>query len=360
MSKYNRRKRQARGLALQLRNAAEAERVFEQPDPLKQYVRRFGWLAITRDYVERFRAAALGRQWKYLTLPGKHSSDIGLLLRAGLIERNGEGKLCVAICDKDWAEEVARELLAFGGVLAYSPRLLNVELALERSTLRNQFPFDVINLDLCNSLIQAENVRNLETIEWIFKLQKGQAFLLLLTTRPDHQARQHLVELLNQNLANEDEFREAYVEEYGANNANRSLADYTRFTQIVFPKTIARWARYRGYRTTEHFVAKYRRQDGFDMICHSFEFEPLGLLAPAKMHAPRFDTIPANNIDERLNNELPRRTRIQAENAYVEFISTLPARQARDVRTILLNDQALERDLNNESEALIGWTSAGV
>ena len=150
------------------------------------------------------------------------------------------------------------ELLVLGGVLAYSPRLLNVELALERSPLRNEFPFDVINLDLCNSLIQAENVRNLETIEWIFKLQKGQAFLLLLTTRPDHQARQHLVELLNQNLANEDVFREAYVAEYMEPTMPNRVWQITReYTQIVFPKAIARWARYRGYRTTEHFVAKY-------------------------------------------------------------------------------------------------------
>ena len=360
MSKARDRKPQNRELAQTLRKAAEAERVFEQPDPLKQYVRRFGWLAIIENYVQRLRQAALDREWKYLTLPGKYSIDIGLLYQAGLIDVNEQGKLCVAICDETYAEDVAVELRAFGGVLAYSNRQLNDELGLERSSLRNEFPFDVINLDLCNSLIQAENVRNLEAIEWIFKLQKGQAFLLLLTTRPDHQARQHLVELLNQNLANEDEFREAYVAQYGADSADRSLTDYTRFTQIVFPKAIARWARYRGYRTTEHFVAKYRRQGGFDMICHSFEFEPLGLRAPAKIHAPRFATIPANNIDERLNNELSSRTRTQAETAYVEFISTLPLRQARDVRTILLNDQALEQDLNNESQALIGWTNAGV
>src|SRR5437588_11026238 len=120
MSKASRRRRQFRPVAQGLRDAADAERVFEQPDPLKQYVRRFGWLTVIQDYVERFRAAALDRQWKYLTLPGKHSPDIGLLWRAGLIEKNADGKLCVAICDKDWAEEVARELLAFGGILAYS------------------------------------------------------------------------------------------------------------------------------------------------------------------------------------------------------------------------------------------------
>jgi len=241
--------------------------------------------------------------------------------------------------------------------LAYSNRRLNDELALERSALRNQFPFDVVNLDLCNSLIQAENVRNLEAIEWIFKLQKGQSFLLLLTTRPDHQARQHLVEFLNQNLANEDEFRDAYVAHYGADDPNRSLVDFTKFTQIVFPKAIARWARYRGYRTTEHFVAKYRRQGGFDMICHSFELEPLGLRAPAKIHSPRFPTVPANDIDERLNHELPRRTRTLAETAYVEFISTLPPREAIDISAVLRGDQALEQQLSNESQALIGWTN---
>jgi hypothetical protein len=363
MTKYHRRKRQNRPLAQTLRDAAEAERVFEQPDPLKQYVRRFGWLTIISDYVQKLRLAELDRPWKYLTMPGKYSIDIGLLWRAGLIDKNSDGKLCVAICDEKHAEDVAGELRVLGGVLAYSNRRLNVELTLERSTLRREFPFDVVNLDLCNSLIQAENIRNLKAIEWIFKLQKGQSFLLLLTTRPDRGAREHLVELLNQNLVNEDEFRNAYIAEYGAQNADRSLNDFTRFTQIVFPKAIARWARYRGYRTTEHFVAKYRRPKtaqrpvAFDMICHSFELEPLGLRAPAKVHAPRFAAIPANNIDERLSHELPSLTRTLADTAYIEFIRTLPPRQAKDIDAILMANQALRTELSNESQSLIGWTN---
>jgi len=364
MSKYNQRKKQARSLALKLRNTAEAERVFEKPDPLKQYVRRFGWLAIIQEYLERLRQADLDRPWKYLTMPGKYSPDIGLLWRAGLIDKTGDGRLCIAICDERYAEEVAGDLRPLGGLLAYSPRRLNVELALERSQLRNEFPFDVVNLDLCNSLIQPENERNLETIEWIFKLQKGQSFLLLLTARAERKAREPLIEILNQNLQNEDEFRDSYIAEYGAETPNRSLSDFTRFTQIVFPKAIARWARYRGYRTIEHFVAKYRRPKeprrpvAFDMICHSFELQPLGVRAPAKIHAPRFETIPANNIDERLNHELNRTTRPLAENAYVEFISTLPRRHAINIDTVLQGDQALKTDLSAESQGLIGWTDA--
>jgi hypothetical protein len=315
-----------------------------------------GWLRIIEDYVRRLRDAELARPWKYLTLPGKYSIDIGLLWGAGIIDVMDDGKLSVAVCDTDYAEKVVADLQRKGGVLAYSNRSLGEELGDERSRLRDQFPFDVINLDLCNSLIQAQNVRNLETVEWIFKLQRGQSFLLLLTARPDQQDRERLLEILNQNLTDEDEFRNAYEQHYGGINPQLSLRNYSRFAQIVFPKAIARWARFRGYGTREHFVAKYRREGGFDMICHSFEFEPLGLRAPAKIHGPRFDQIPQNNIDERLNNELPSRTQNLATNAYVDFIQGLPPREPIDITAMLANDPALTAELGNESQRLIGWT----
>jgi hypothetical protein len=357
MTRGRRRKREARAEAIRLRSAAEEDAIYERPDPPKQYVRRFGWLRIIEDYVRRLRDAELERLWKYLTLPGKYSIDIGLLWQAGIIDVMEDGKLCVAVCDQKYAEKVAAELQPKGGILAYSNRPLDKELADERSQLRDQFPFDVVNLDLCNSLIQAENVRNLETIEWIFKLQRGQSFLLLLTARPDQQDRERLLEILNQNLANEDEFGDAYADQYAGRDAGLCLNNYTRFAQIVFPKAIARWARFRGYGTREHFVAKYRRQGGFDMICHSFEFEPLGLRAPAKIHAPRFHLVPQNNIDERLNNELSSRTQNLATAAYVEFNRSLPPREAIDVMAVLAADAALQTELGNESQALIGWTS---
>lgn len=363
MTKYDRRKKQNLPLAQTLRDAAKADRIFEKPDPLKQYVRRFGWLAIIENYVQKLREAKLGRPWKYFTLPGKYSEDIGFLWRAGIIETNSNGKLCVAICDNRHAEKVASELQALGGVLAYSNRELSDELSSERSFLREEFPFDVINLDLCDPLMQSDNVRNLETIEWIFKLQRGQSFLLLLTTKPDSRVRQLLIDLLDQNLREEDQFKDAYVAQYGNENVNRCLADYTRFTQIVFPKVIARWARYRGYRTREHFVAKYRRYGKggpYNMICHSFEFEPLGLRSPAKIYSPRFDVIPADAIDERLSHELPTRTQTQAAEAYVEFIQALPPRIVLDVDSHLKANRALKQELFDESQALIGWTNARV
>jgi hypothetical protein len=355
-SQRDRRLRAARAKVAGVRKEAETEiAYYEKRDSRKQFVRRFGWLEVITAYVQGLRDAGVNRPWKYLTLPGRNSIDIGLLWKSEVIDKTSDGRLSVAICDKKYAELVISDLAKFGGLLAYSNKPLDEELDEASSALKEQFPFDVINLDLTNPLIPAKHSTNLKIIEWIFKLQKGQGFLLLLTTRPDNGARNRLLTILRQNLQHEEQFKTAYVGRYTRPDPQLCLNDYTAFTQIIFPKALARWARNRGYKTYERFAAKYRRSNQFDMICHSLEFEPLGIRIAAKRYTPRFQTTSQTSIDEMLNEELSSAVRTAANNAYAEFISTLPGRAATNIVQALASDRALERELGDESESLIGW-----
>lgn len=363
MSKRSERLQQGRPVARQLREEATAASIYDG-DPAKQYVREIGWLQVISEYVGRFRAAQTGRSWKYLTLPGEQAADIGLLWRAGLLETSAEGKLNVAICDSKYAAIVSAKIARCGTLLAASDQPLDEELRSPSSLLANQFPFDVINLDWCVSLMpRIRPDENLQTIEWIFRLQRRQSFLLLLTTRPAQHSRRSLTPFLRDNLRDEPDFQHAYVEKYGSASPAACLQDYTEFTQIVVPKAIAEWARYWGYRTGEHFVGKYRRPrrgryPAYDMICHSFEFERLGTSRDQLKYQPAFQRVSPDIIRDRLYARLPTRVGNEATQTYLEFIIRLLARPSNDITAFLRTNAGRRAELTAAAESLIGWSQA--
>ena len=101
--------------------------------PLKQYVRKYGWINSIEKYISEMRNYGVNRHWKYLTLPGKNAIDIAYLVRERLIEKLESGQLCVAICDYKWGLKVANKLEKHGGILAYSDRFLDKALIKECS-----------------------------------------------------------------------------------------------------------------------------------------------------------------------------------------------------------------------------------
>jgi hypothetical protein len=361
MSKRSDRLQQGRPVARQLRDEATTAAIYDR-DPAKQYVREVGWLQVISEYLNRFRAAQTGRVWKYLTLPGKHAADVGLLWRAGLLEKSDDGKFNVAICDMKNAASVSAKIAPRGTLLAVSARPLDEELRLPGSSLANEFPFDVINLDWCDSLMPVIRPdANLLTIEWIFRLQRRQSFLLLLTTRPAHHSQNSLRPFLSDNLRDEPEFRQAYITRYGNERLASCLANYTEFTQIVVPKAIAEWARYWGYRTHEHFVGRYKRParrqyPSYEMICHSFEFERLGTSGDRRKYEPAFQKVSRDSIRDRLYARLPTSVRNEAAQTYLRFIIHLLSRQSNDITTFLRSDSVRMAELTASAEALIGWS----
>lgn len=190
------------------------------------------------------RRAAVGIKtpFKYLTLPGPNMTDIGLLWNAGLIEPF-DGKVNIAICDREYAELVAGLARQLGvEFLAHSELVLHEALkSKKRNGLRKHFPFDVINLDLCNALVTgSKRYSNLNALQWIFRFQRGQRFLLLLTTRANESFDDDLVKLLKHNYESEPGFKAAYDAMYpkGMISEQTGLDPYqdsTLFSRLVFP-----------------------------------------------------------------------------------------------------------------------------
>jgi len=321
-------------------------------DPLKQYIRREGWESVLSVFIQKIRACGITRPWKYFTLPGPDAIDIGHLYRRGLLDVTPEGRLSVAICDRDHADKVALRLEKFGGALASSEKELHDALGDSNNAVVKEFPFDVINLDFCNSLI-LPNRNNLQALYQIFSLQRGQGFLLLLTSRPERTQRDEHLAILADNLQTDPQFEEAYRVRYTTNDPTACLADYTTFTQIVFSKIIARYGREFGYRVYEHFMAKYRKPRGFDMISHSFELDPIiWRKHEATKYQPRWGTSQIYLIELILNGEFLRR---RASEEYERYICRLPGRQVLNVNEFLADKQALYDELFNESAALETW-----
>jgi len=321
-------------------------------NPIKQYVRRFGWLAVIQDYVERRQAAGIARPLEYLTIPGPNASDVGFLWKAGLIEKANDGFRNLVICDKENADKASKVLGTVRGVSRQS-----FDIAMRHDELPACFPFDVINLDFCNCVItgsarRKHALRTLIGIRRVFFLQRGQGFLLLLTTSTeDRSAKIYLEEALSNNFC-EDGFRDAYLNQYGTLDSSPFQNNYRTFLGLVLPKAIGRMAKSRGYRIVEHFAAKYDSvRSGFHMLCHSFELEPLGQREPVKKYETRF----RNTTWDELNTELSVRVENLANDAYVDFIPTLVQRDLLDIENILRSEPELEAELEAEAESLIGW-----
>jgi hypothetical protein len=328
------------------------ELFFLERQPKKQYIRYFGWLQVIQDYVERRRNDGVDRPISYLTFPGPAATDVGMLWQAGLLVRTEAGFPNVVVCDEEYADESLAVLGAVRGVSAQP-----IELAI-LNELTPFFPIDVVNFDIYGAVVtghprRRKALRRLAAIRRVFWLQKGQSFLLLLTTSTDDPtARRYLENVLVQNL-DEDDFREAYLDRYGVVDLSPFHEDYRTFVSIVLPKAIGKMARDRGYRIAEHFAARYDSRGGHRMLCHSFELEPVGVRDPKNKYKPRFKRIRWDRLDE-LSEELSNRARKLASIAYEEFIPTL-LRDIPDVSEILQANPGLAAEMVKQSESLIGW-----
>lgn len=326
--------------------------------PLKHYVRREGWESVISSFLEKQKACGVARPWKYLTLPGIDALDIGHFYRKKLLGVTAEGRLSVAICDKDEADRVALLLQKFGGVLASTKLELQDALRDPSNPIVKEFPFDVINLDFCNSLIRP-NRNNLEALDQVFSLQRGQGFLLLLTSRPalDQKIQHQQLKIVADNLQIEQEFQESYIARYGSSDPQACLADYTNFTQLVFSKLVAKYAKIFGYRVYERFTARYHKSgggpDGFDMITHSFELDPIVGKKPCRAkYEPR---LPHARIEQVLHEVLAKRIEQETNSEYTRFIRGLPQREALNINEVLNAQQDLVSDLTKEAESLSQW-----
>src|ERR1044071_4408986 len=119
-----------------LKRAEEGVELYKwNRDAAKQYVRHEGWLKVIRDYRRRRLLDGVNTPLKFLTLPGPNASDIGFFWKGGVLQQNQDGKLNVAICDKDFADEVANNLGCLGGPLVHCSRTIEQEFEDHNSSL---------------------------------------------------------------------------------------------------------------------------------------------------------------------------------------------------------------------------------
>lgn len=342
-----------------LQNSTADSEILKFDGPAKQYVRVHGWLEYIKDFTRRRTQAGITTPFKYLTLPGPNMTDIGILWNAGLIEPF-EGKVNIAICDKMYANLVVAQMDELGvKLLASDKRLLHEVLKEKKSSFRQHFPFDVINLDLCNALVTGtRKYANLEMLQWIFRFQRGQRFLLLLTTRANEKFSADLVKLLKHNYDREPGFKEAYQALVQQTKLD-PLKDSTLFSRLVFPKLIAKYAMTFGYKVIEHFAAYYRRPKGDDsdyyMLSHTFELEPLKPTTVRDTFLPCFPQAAENEHQEKTRVLLAKDERVKASEEYTNFVTTLPNKRFVNVDQLLDKNPALKVTMQNEDEALSGW-----
>jgi hypothetical protein len=353
------RKEGSRSRLEEIYRKAEADRqatVFDK-DPLKQYIRRYGWLNIVKDYQANMRQQGVERSLKILTLPGENATDIGLFFREGIVFTNEDRIFNVAICDVKFALSVQANVAGLGSLLAISDKELSQTLERDNHFI-NLFPFDVVNLDFCDQLFALSNDTNLLALQKIFHLQSGQAFLLLLTNRcnslDDQGQREQAESIMSANMSI-DNFKHAYVREFGGENIDLCMSDYVKLTQMIYPKVIARLARDYGFQVTERFAAHYSRRDGdYHMVCHSFEMSPLDRSSESLRFSPNPRRTKSAVIG-RLVFELPEYLRRRSNQEYEQFVTQVVERETVNIDEIINSNRCLRTTLEAEAVSLENW-----
>ena len=225
--------------------------------------------------------------------------------------------------------------------------------------LIKEFPFDVINLDFTSSLLRTER-DNFKSLERIFILQRGQGFLLFITSRPDPTKKDIFLPIISGNLENEPDFLEAYKLKYKSDDPNACFQDYTEFEQLAIPKLVARLARDFGYKIIEPFVSKYHR-DNFDLVSHSFEVQPIDRRVIQKRYEPKYrKNLSQDTVEKYFGEEISSSTQQKLIKEYGEFIQYLPLREnVLDINKILDKNQDLRIELKVEVKKLIEWINGG-
>lgn len=331
-------------------------------EPAKQYVREEGWLAAASRYVSDMRAAGISRPVKYFTLPGDEAIDIGVLYKAGIIQpENGKWKN-VAICDKTSAATVRNNLGELG---ALSDERLDIALGKHKGGLIEFFPVDIINLDFYSGwLITAPDERstmqNINTLQRILSLQRGQRLLVFITHRialQDYSGENRDIfdTLIKDNLQNE-EFRGCYREVYGGDDSSLCMKDLAKFGMIAVPKIIAHIANDAGYQIKETFAGRYSHEEKrYWIASHNILFRPLGRASNSAEYLPRSGERRASHPTLRV---VSPRIREAVHRVNGDFVRGILRREATDVSKLLNSEKGLMDRMRASVSAFAGWWSA--
>ena len=286
-------------------------RINFETDPLKHYVRKYGWLAAARQQKQAIRNRLNKIPLRYFTFCAAEAIDVCMLEREGILGRSRDtGRLeGVYFCEaNDESFGIIADLIGspqqgFQGQFEkivlfeddqetegrkltdddfYPPeirRKLRYKDAHHR--LREAFPFDIINLDVCGVMFPPREVtmtRLLKSIIQILEWQtnskfpindlKCDQFTLFLTSHIDpiltnQTAIQQLADIVIENIRTSIDFRSAFVKQYGHDEVKTLVGEnFSEFFCLALPKFIIRKALFdRGWEVAHGPTYLFHRDD---------------------------------------------------------------------------------------------------
>ena len=259
-----------------------------EKDPLKHYVRIDGWLKAIQQQKEAIANRLEEIPLRYFTLCAAQAIDVFMLERKGILNRSEEtGRLeGVYFCERDdenfgkIASLIGSPENGFHGTfedivlfkddqntigkswtdeLEDEPYTRKIRKRLrhkrEHHRLRDAFPFDIINLDVCGIMFPLKEGVIAPLLESIIQILEWQTeskfstderickqFTLFLTShisqdRTNLEAIQQLENRVNENLCMNEHFKSAFVEQYGHDQVTQlACENFPEFFRVAFFK----------------------------------------------------------------------------------------------------------------------------
>lgn len=264
---------------------------FEE-DPLKHYVRKNGWLAAAKQQKKVIRSRSKKIPLRYFTFCAVGAIDVFMLELAGILKRSEKTGYLegVYFCEEDPVDytritnllglEAQGFLGKFERIVLFKddkdtigktrndgnfyPPEVDKKLIYKDAhhRLREAFPFDIINLDVCGAMFPPrKNIMNpllksiIQILDWqtnstfpINNLECKQ-FTLFLTShinsadRTNQKAIQQLTDLLIDNINTNPDFQEAFVNRYSHNQVQKLVSEnFPEFICLAIPKLMIKRA----------------------------------------------------------------------------------------------------------------------
>ena len=283
---------------------------FEE-DLLKHYVRRYGWLSASRQQKQAIRNRSKKIPLRYFTFCASEAIDVFMLEHEGILKRSektgrlegvyfceGDSQSFGKIADLIGSPEKGfqgkfEEIVLFedseettGKTLAdenlYLPEIREKLICKDAHfRLREAFPFDIINLDICGVMFPLRKGVITPLIESILKILEWQTvsrfsisdlpckqFTLFLTShidrdRTDQTAIEQLKNRVCDNISTSTDFRDAFTERYGHAQADLlAQKNFAEFFCVALPKFMIHEALFKlGWTVTSGPTYLYNRDD---------------------------------------------------------------------------------------------------
>ena len=258
-------------------------------DPLKHYVRKYGWLTAARQQKQAIRNRSKRIPLRYFTFCAAEAIDVFMLEHEGILKRSEEtGRLeGVYFCEEDLNKfGIIDDLIgspgngfqgAFEKIVLfkddeetmgktwedeledephYTPKMREkLKYKDKHHRLREAFPFDIINLDVCGVMFPPRKgviAPLLESIIQILEWQTKSKFLvnerecnrftLFLTSHidpgdTDENAIEQLENLVSDNMKTSVDFQSAFVKKYGHNQVEKlARENFAEFFCVALTK----------------------------------------------------------------------------------------------------------------------------